>query len=79
MAEDRGSKEDKFDFDSAGEAPECISLEQARIVAMQAARETPGNYGESLAGVRMVFQLVEQEEGEDYYISTCPFARKGTS
>ena len=40
---------------------------------MQAARENPGNYGPQLAGSRMVFQLVEQEEGEDYYIVTQSF------
>ena len=77
MAEDKGSKEDKFDFDSAGEAPEYISLEQARLVATQTARESPGQYGEALAGVRMVFQLVEQEEGEDYYVMTLSFRPEG--
>ena len=78
MAEEEDKKEDKFDqFDSAGEALGYISLEQARLLAIQTAREEPSNYGESLAGVRMVFQLVEQEEGEDYYIITLSFRPEG--
>ena len=46
-------------------------------MAMQAARENPGNYGPQLSGTRMVFQLVEQEEGEDYYIVTLSFRPEG--
>ena len=62
MAQEEGKKEEQFGFDAAGEALGYISLEQARLVAMQAARENPGNYGPQLARTRMVFQLVEQEE-----------------
>ena len=76
MVEQEGKKEEeKFEFDSAAEALGYISLEQARLVAMQAARENPGNYGRPLAGTRMVFQLVE--EGEDYYIVTLSFRPEG--
>ena len=77
MAENEEKKEDQFGFDAAGEALGYISLEQARLVAMQAARENPGNYGPRLAGTRMVFQLVEQQEGEDYYIVTLSFRPEG--
>ena len=71
-------KEDSFEFDSAGEAIEYISLDQARLVAVQAARETPGNYGRTYEEVRMVFDLVEQEETEDYYVVTLSFRPEGT-
>ena len=57
-------KEDSFEFDSAGEAVGYISMEQARVVAVRTARDSPGNYGRSYAGVRMVFDLVEWEENE---------------
>jgi hypothetical protein len=77
MADDGANKEDKFDFTSEGETLGYISLEQARLVAMQAAREKPGNYGPQLSGTRLVFQLVEQEEGEDYYIVTLSFRPEG--
>ena len=45
MSQDGGSKEEKFDFDTAGEALGYISLAQARLLAMQTAREAPGEYG----------------------------------
>lgn len=43
-AQGEGNKEEKFDFDSAGEARDLITLDQTRFVAMQTAREEPGNY-----------------------------------
>ena len=75
MVDEEGKKEDKFD--SAGEALGYISLEQARLVATRAAREDPGNYGRRYAGVRMVFEAVDQEEGEDYYVVTLSFRPEG--
>ena len=77
MAEDQGKKEDQFDFTSAGEALGYISLEQARLLAMQTARDNPGNYGRRFVGLQMVFQPVEQEEGEDYYFVTLSFRPEG--
>ena len=59
MAQDEGNKGDKFDFNLAGEAPGYISLEQARLLAMQTARDDPGNYGRRFASMRMVYQPVE--------------------
>ena len=70
-------KEDSFEFDSAGEAVGDISMEQARVVAVRTARDSPGNYGRSYAAVRMVFDLVEQEEGQDYYVITLSFRPEG--
>ncbi len=59
--EDLFDKEDKFDaFTPEGEALSYISLEQARLVAMQTARDDPGNYGSRFRGVRMVYEVVEQ-------------------
>ena len=43
MAEDQGKEEEKFDFTGEGEAVEYISLEQARVLAMQTVRETPAS------------------------------------
>ena len=56
MAEDQGKEEEKFDFTSEGEAVGYISLDQARLLAMQTARETPGAYGSQYQGVSMAFQ-----------------------
>ncbi|MCH8206648.1 MAG: LamG domain-containing protein, partial [Chloroflexi bacterium] len=64
-------------FDAAGEALGYVSQEQAVVVAMQAARDEPGEYGPRFASVRMVFDAMEQEEGEDYYIVTMSFRPTG--
>ena len=77
MAEDNGKKEDQFGFTPEGEALGYISLEQARVVAMRTAREAPGAYGRRFSGVPMVFDLVEQQEGEDYYIITLSLRPEG--
>ena len=78
MTNDESKKEEeKFEFDSAGEALGYISLEQARLVAMQTARDEPGDYGPSFQGARMVFNVVEQEEGEDCYVVTMSFRPSG--
>ena len=71
MAEDQDKKEEeKFEFDAAGESLGYISLDQARLLAMQTARETPGEYGSQYQGVSMAFQAVEDSENEDYYVVT---------
>jgi hypothetical protein len=77
VEEEEGKKEEKFDFDLAGETMGYVSLEQARVLAMRTAREDPGNYGTRFTGVRMVFDAVEQEEGDDYYIVTLSFRPEG--
>ena len=53
MAHDEG-KEDKFDFTGEGEA-KYIGLDEARILTIQAANETPGDYGRRFSRVRMAF------------------------
>ena len=47
MAEDQGKEEEKLDFTREGEAVGYISLDQARVLAMRTARETPDEYGSS--------------------------------
>ena len=42
MAEDQGKKEEKFDFTLEGEALGYISLDQARVLAMEHARDNRG-------------------------------------
>ena len=77
MTKDPENKEDKFDFDDSGETLAYISAEQARLVAMRTARDEPGNYGAAFSGVGMVYQLVELEDGEDYYIVTMSLRPEG--
>ena len=78
MADDQGEKEEqKFEFDSAGEALGYISLDQARVLAMQTAREAPGAYGRRFRNVPMAFEVVEDNETEDHYMVTMSFRPQG--
>jgi len=72
----RGKKEDQYGIGPSGDL-EWISLEQAGVQAMRTAREDPGNYGRTYSGVRMVFDVTEEEDGEDYYIITLSFRPEG--
>ena len=73
MAEDQGKEEEKFDFTGEGEAVNYISLAQAGVLAMQTARENPGEYGSQYQGVSMAFEDVQDSENEDYYVVTLSF------
>ena len=74
MAEDQGSKEDKFDpFTREGETLGYISLEQARVLAMRHARDNTDFYGSAYSRINLVWEVISQDEGEDYYdISPVP-------
>ena len=73
MAEDQCKEEKKFDFTGEGKAVGYISFEQARVLAIQTARETPGEYGSEYQTVSMAFEVVHANEGEDYYDVTLAF------
>jgi hypothetical protein len=76
MAQGEINKEDKFDFTDEGEVLGYVSLEEARILAMRTARDEPGNYG-YLSDVGMVYEVLVQEEREDYYEITMSFRPEG--
>ena len=77
MAQEEGKEEEKFEFDAAGEALGYISMAQARLAAMQAARETPGDYGARFSGAAMAFEITESAEDEDYYTITLSLRPQG--
>ena len=77
MAEDQGSKEEKLEFTSEGEALGYISLDQARVLAMRTARETPGAYGSFYDDIPMAFDVVEAGQTEDHYVITLSFRPQG--
>ena len=77
MVDEEDQKEDKFDFDSAGEAVGYISMAQARVLAMRTARDEPGSYGAAYEAVDMVFDTVGEEEDEDYYVVTLSLRPEG--
>ena len=77
MAEEEEKEEQKFDFTPQGELLGYISLDQARVLAMRIARESPGVYGSGYRGVAMAFDVVEAEETEDHYTITLSIRPQG--
>ena len=67
MSEGSGKEEEKFDFTPEGESLGYISSAQASLLAMESARENPGEYGRRFRGVHMAFEVAESTEDEDYY------------
>jgi uncharacterized RDD family membrane protein YckC len=64
---DPDEKLDSFEFDSTGEAVEYISLMQARLLAIEHACADTEIYGPRYSNARLVWELLESEEDEDYY------------
>ena len=64
--EDEGKKEEKLEFDSMGQALGYISLDQARVLALQHARDNRDIYGR-YADAELVWEVAAAEETEDYY------------
>ena len=78
MTQDEGKQEeDKLEFTPQGETFGYISMDQARVLAMQTARQTPGEYGRRFAEILMAFDVVEENETEDYYEVTLSFRPQG--
>jgi Tol biopolymer transport system component len=71
------TKDDSFEFTDEGESIGYIGLDQARVIAMQTAAETPGDYGREFSGVRMAFETVQDNETEEYYEITLAFRPQG--
>ena len=57
MAEDEGNDEDKSDPDAAGESPRNISLEEARALAIEHARDNTEFYGSRYAKRRLAWEV----------------------
>jgi hypothetical protein len=75
VAEDQGKEEEKFDFTAEGEG--YMSLDEARVLAMRTAAETPGDYGRNFRGTLMVFDVVESTETDDHYMVTLSVRPQG--
>ncbi len=65
MAGEESTESEEFNFTPEGEGN--ISLAEARVLAMQTAMESPGDYGSQYQGVVMVFQVEGSSEDDDYY------------
>ena len=74
MAEDAGKNDDgKVELDSTGQAAAYISLEQARVLALQHARDNRDVYGRRYAQRDLVWEELNAEESEDYYRVTLSY------
>ena len=68
MAEDPDKKdEEKFKFSAEGEALGYIGLDQARVQAIEHARDNTDFYGARFEGVDLVWELLSADESDDYY------------
>jgi len=65
MAETENRKDDPFD--SSGQSISYISLDEARVLAIEHARDNIEIYGTRYSGVSLVWEVVGQEEKEDHY------------
>ena len=67
MIEEGGEQDEtKLEFDSDGEAVAYISLDQARVLALQHARDNRDFYGRH-SGSDLVWAVIGADETEDYY------------
>ena len=78
MADEEGKQEEeKLEFTPEGETLGYISMEQARLLAMRSATESPGAYGRRFRRIPMALDVVAEEETEDYYMVTLSFRPQG--
>ena len=78
MAQDFGKEEEeKFDLTAEGETRGYISLDQARVLAVQHARDNTDFYGAKYLGISLVWEVLSQEETEDFYEIRLSFRPSG--
>ena len=74
MSEDPGKKDDEFDL--SPELEGYISLDEARVLALQHARDNREVYG-PYAEVALVFEVVDAGETEGFYEVTLSYLPPG--
>ena len=65
--------DEKVELDSTGQAVSYISLDQARVLALQHARDNRDVYGRRYAQRDLVWEELNAEESEDYYRVTLSY------
>ena len=74
MAEEQDKKDDeKVELDSTGQAVAYKSLDQARVLVLQHARDNRDVYGRRYAQRDLVWEELNAEESEDYYRVTLSY------
>ena len=73
MAEEEDKKEEeKIELDSTGQPLAYISLDQARVLAMEHARDNTGFYGRRYRRRELAWEMVSQEARQDYSAGPIP-------
>lgn len=67
MADGDKNKDDKLDFDPAGQERGYVSQDQARVLAIQHARDNTEFYISVYASGELVWEVISQEESQDFY------------
>ena len=80
MQKDADDKRDPYDFDSSGQVMNWLSLPESVVLAMRLARADPTRprwFNRWLKGKRMVFNVEESHENDDFYYVTLTFRPEG--
>ena len=77
LAAEEGKPEHKFEFNLDGEARGYIGLDQARIQAIEHARDHTEFYGPAYQGASLVWEVRSAEESDDYYDIRLSFRPSG--
>ena len=72
-------EEGKLAFTSEGEGLGYVSLDQARVLAVQHARDNRGYYGRAYAKKELVWEVIGADESEDYYDVRLSYRIAGTT
>ena len=75
--EDERKPQEKFNFTAEGESLDYISLDEARVRAIEYARDHAEFYGPTYKGVNLVWESVSAEESEDHYEIRLSFRPSG--
>ena len=78
MAEKDGKKgEEKFEFTPEGEVLGYISLDQARVLAMEHAKDHSDFYSPSYSALNLVWDVIDAKERDDHYDVRLSFRPSG--
>ena len=79
LAEEQDKEEGKLAFTPEGEDLGYLSLDQARVLAVQHARDNRDYYGRAYARRELVWEVMSAEESEDYYDVRLSYRIAGTT
>jgi len=79
FTDEEDKEEGKLAFTSEGEDLGYVSLDQARVLAVQHARDNRGYYGRAYGKKELVWEVIGADESEDYYDVRLSYRIAGTT